>query len=255
MTVERIPFTRTEREGAGGGLEYRERHESFALVGVNRVSIGGGGRVGMFGSHLDSHPTVFRFKLQRAVRVHTNLAYDRFYGDHEAETQNLVEFELTPTQFVELMTSLNMGEGVPCTLRYVDGQRMEDVPDEHETEAQTIVRNFSADMQDIAGSVRPHADRIAEIMAKPSIGKRDRDEVNDLVEKMLRKLSDRTPWILKMFVESTGRLITDGKAQVEAYATSVIMSAGLEAIHKIRARGGEAVSRAVAALTEGHDDE
>jgi hypothetical protein len=249
--TERIPYTRTEETWSGSGhrTELRERHESFGLVGVNRITVGGSARSNMFGSHLDNHPTLFRFTVKRAVRLHTDLAYDRFHLDHEAERTQLIEFDLTATQFVELMTSLNVGEGIPCTLRYVLGEEMEDVPHEHETEAQNIARKFAAEMKDIAGSVKPLTDQVATIMAKTSIGKGDRAEVVSLVSQIVRQFDDHAPFVMKQFVESTGRLVTAGKAEVEAYATSVIMAAGIEHLRQLKERGGEqAVADAVLAL-------
>jgi hypothetical protein len=253
-TTEHIPYTRTEETSHGRGhrTEMRERHESFGLVGVNRITVGGGARSNMFGSHLDHHPTLFRFRVQRAVRVHTDLAYDRFHSDGEADRTQLLEFDLTATQFVELMTSLNVGEGIPCTLRYVLGEQMEDVPGEHETEAQNIARKFAAEMKDIAGSVKPLTGRIATIMAKPTIGKRDREDVVSLVGQIVRQFDDHAPFVMNQFVESTGRLVTAGKAEVEAYAMSVVMAAGIEHLRQLRERGGDqAVAEAVQALDVG----
>jgi len=253
---EHIPYTRTEESSHGSGhrTEMRERHESFGLVGVSRITVGGGARCNMFGSHLDHHPTLFRFTVKRAVRLHTELAYDRFHSDGEAERTQLLEFDLTATQFVELMTSLNVGEGIPCTLRYVLGEQMEDVPGEHETEAQNIARKFAAEMKDVAGSVKPLTDQVAAIMAKPTIGKGDRSAVVSLVGQIVRQFDDHAPFVMKQFVESTGRLVTAGKAEVEAYATSVIMAAGIEHLRQLRERGGEqAVAEAVLALDAGSE--
>jgi hypothetical protein len=252
--VERIPYIRTEESSHGSGhrTEMRERHESFGLVGVNRITVGGGARSNMFGSHLDHHPTLFRFTVKRAVRLHTDLAYDRFHSDGEAERTHLIEFDLTATQFVELMTSLNVGEGIPCTLRYVLGEQMEDVPADHETEAQNIARKFAAEMSDIAGSVKPLTDQVATIMAKPSIGKRDREDVVSLVGQIVRQFDDHAPFVMKQFTESAGRMVTAGKAEVEAYAESVIRAAGIEHLRQLRERGGDkAVAEAVQALDVG----
>ncbi len=246
--VERIPYTSAAR---ADGVE--ERHESFGLVGVSRISCSG--RNAMFGSHLQDHPTVFRFTVQRARRLHTDLAYDRFHGDGECEQQHLLEFDLTATQFVELMTSLNVGEGIPCTLRYVQGERMEDVPLEHETEAQMIAKRFAEEMGDVAGSVKPLTDKIGALMGAPTVGKRAREEVLSLVGRIVRKFDDHAPFVMRQFLDSTTKLITAGKAEVEAYATSVIMAAGMEHLRQLRERGGaEAVTQAIKALGVGAED-
>jgi hypothetical protein len=221
--TERIPYTKTNRSEE----ETVERHESFGLVRIARNQCGGS-KHRLFGSHLDSHSSTFTLTVERSARYHSELAYDRFHADHDAKTTEIVEIEMNSAQFVELMTSLNMGAGIPCTLRRVSGVRMENVPDEHRTEAQLIAENFSRDMKDVAASVKPLTTKIATLMGKASLGKSDRQEVLSLVGMIVRKFDDHAPFVMKQFIASTRSMITSGKAEVEAYANSVIYAAGLE---------------------------
>lgn len=228
--VERIPFSSRAETGSMGGT--RERHESFGLVGVSRISHAGRNR--MFGTHLDQHPTTFRFTVKRAVRYHSQLAYDSYFHDHEAAPVELVEFEMTATQFVELLTSLNVGEGVPCTLRYVMGTRMEDVPEEHKSEHEVIRNTFKRDMLNVAKSAKPATDQIDAILDKKTIGKGDRDEIRGLVRSIVKQFDDHAPFVMRQFTEATTRMETAGKAEVEAYAQQVIRAAGLEYLRQLK---------------------
>lgn len=260
--VERIPHTVIEEPGQGSAhgrlTDVRERHESFGLVGVSRLSYGPGEN-NMFGSHMDRHPTTFRFTVQRATRQHSNLAYDRYHSDGEAARTQLLEFEVTATQFVDLLTSLNQGEGVPCTIRRVLGETMDDVPPDHKTERQLIRERFADEMRDVAKSVRPLTDSIEATLRKRSIGKGDREQIRSDLTQIVRVLSDHAPWVMRQFSESTDRLEIAGKAEVEAYAESVIRAAGLEHLRRLRHMDPDTVQAElaaldVAALPAGEDD-
>jgi len=235
VKVERIPYESNAKKHphTGHREDIEERHESFGLVNVSRLFYGSGTN-NMFGSHLDNHPTTFRFSVKRAIRQHTDLAYDRYHADSDAECPEVVEFEMTATQFIDALTSLNMGEGVPCTLRRVMGTAMEPVPVEHKSERQLIRERFEKEMQDIAKSVQPLTSSIDEILAKKTIGKCDREEIASLVKRIIMTLDDHAPFAMKQFNESTTRMEVAGKAEVEAYADSVIRAAGLEALQAIK---------------------
>lgn len=228
--TERIPYSFTSQVSVGDREEIVERHESFGLISFSRLSHSGHNR--MFGSHLDDHPTTYQLTVRRAQRVHSDLAYDRFRSDHDAERIELITLELTATQFVDLLTSLNMGEGIPCTLRQVMGTTMEDVPVEHQTERILIRNQFGKAMRDIVGSTRPFTDKIKSILGKATIGKGDRKEILTLLDRVLKIFGDSAPFALSQFNESADRMEKAGKAEVEAYAHQVIVAAGLEHLRK-----------------------
>lgn len=226
---ERIPYTsRTEKCPGGPTFTQQvERHESFGLVGVNRISSTG---TRMFGSHLDQHGVMFRFTLLRAKRVHTDLIRDRIYEDYEAECPRLVEFELTAAQFVELMTSLNVGQGVPCTLVSVAGVEMEEVPEAVKSEAEMIHEKFTEDMRDVATTLRPMTDEIEEVLSAKSITKAGREKIRNSVFHIVKKISDSAPYAMRSFTESAGRRLAQGKAELDAIANTALMRAGLKAL-------------------------
>jgi rubrerythrin len=202
----------------------------------------------MFGTHLDQHPTTFRFTVRRAVRHHSDLAYDTFFRDHEAEATELVEFEMTATQFVEMLTSLNVGDGVPCTIRHVQGTRMEDVPEEHKSERELIRSKFTTDMRDLAKTAKPATTKLDTILSKKTIDKSDRNEIRGLVRSIIKQFDDHAPFVLKQFDESADRMETDGKAEVEAYAQQVIRAAGLEHLRRLKDMAPEQVEAELQAL-------
>jgi len=102
----------------------QEKHESYGLVGFSRTTHGGGGDgANLFGCSIKHNHTIV-LKIKRATKERS-LHDDRYYGG-----ETLIEVEMSPNQFAEAITSMNIGDGMPCTIRYVGRQRMAECPEE-----------------------------------------------------------------------------------------------------------------------------
>ena len=83
-------------------------HDAFGMIGVTIVT---GGSDTLFGSDLKHGQTV-RIRIKRA-RSQRNHSRDSFFAE-----DSLVEVTLSHTQFAEMITSPNRGDGIPCTINY-----------------------------------------------------------------------------------------------------------------------------------------
>ena len=224
--TKRTPYrAKTLKNSGGSDGEMQEEHESFGLVSLSRRSHGGG--TSLFGSSISQHPTTIVLSIQRGCRIHSNLAYDRFFHA-EGNDHHIVDIELSSAQFADLITNPNMGVGSPCTIREVNGIRMEDVPSEHKSEQTHIIENFSREMEGVKSKFKPDLEAAQAILAKKTIGKGDREKLSGLLSKIVRVLGDHAPHVAEMFGEATDKMVTQAKKEVEAYASTVIHTAGLE---------------------------
>jgi hypothetical protein len=210
---------------APGGSDTRERHESYGLIGISRQT-GGHGARHLFGSRVQYHPVTMCLRIKRAERAFSNdLSYDRFHS-----RELLAEIEMSAAQFADMVTNMNVGDGVPCSIRYVNGVEMEPVPEGHRAEQHLIVEKFTESMGAIREDAAPLIKQLDAVLAKRSIGKKDRETIAGLFERLLRKQSDSAPYTLGMFNESVDKLATEAKREVEAFMSSIVHSAGLDAI-------------------------
>ena len=85
-----------------------EKDKSWGMVGFYRTY--GGGKE-LFGSDVTNHNTI-RLTIKHA-RKHRELGKDWTMGD-----DIICEVELSALQFAELLTNMNVGDGVPCTIKY-----------------------------------------------------------------------------------------------------------------------------------------
>lgn len=112
---EPIPPTRDE--------EGTESHPAWGMIGASRVSSTPG--AALFDSDLlHGHYVIVR--LQRADRTR-NLLHDFLFGGRR---DRIVEIAMSEAQWASFVSTMNSGEGVPCTIQSVGNDLMPEVPHE-----------------------------------------------------------------------------------------------------------------------------
>jgi hypothetical protein len=69
---------------------------------------------------------------------------------------------MSAAQFADMITSLNMGSGTPCTLHYLAGVEVPSPPD-HVTEAEHIRDNFAGSLDKYKAKVRAYRKKIEDL--------------------------------------------------------------------------------------------
>lgn len=201
--------------------DVREQHPSYGMVGFSRVHCSGEGQH-LFASSIPT-PTTIRLTVRRC-ESHRHLARTRYHGKHE-----LIEVEMTPHQFAELLTSMNQGDGIPCTLRYIDGERQpeppqHDVVKRHNGEFATEIRDMKAKVKKL------HAEATARLADPKPLSKGDRAMIASVLSMVERWLGDSIPFIEKQFREAADKTIAEARAEIDAALTHFIHAKGMTAI-------------------------
>jgi hypothetical protein len=181
----------------------------------------GGGGVRMFGSPIES-PTTIRLTIRRAV-VKRDLAQDWYHGRDE-----LIEVRMSPAQFAELITNMNVGDGIPCTLVRVGGERQPECPQRHVREE--IVDEFKSGMADLAKRVAALSAAALDIVNnkdKKTLTNADRDAIRAALGQITRFLTDSGPFIHSQFDEAMDKTVNAAKAEVAAAITTIAHGLGL----------------------------
>jgi hypothetical protein len=202
--------------------EFKEEHPSFGMIGFSRVT-NSLGRNLLFGSPLDRHHETIVMRVMTAERGH-HLGHDWFHG-----CKRLIEVEMSPMQFAQLLTTMNFGDGVPCTIRFVgDRGKIDPVPDEHISEQVMVFEDMRRDVDDLVGSMNERRRQLKSLLSKKYISKGDREEIARLSESIFLWFEEHIPFAFKSFEESAEKVVTAAKAQVEAFTLSVLVKAGME---------------------------
>jgi hypothetical protein len=207
-----------ERDGYRDG-EKVYTHPAFGQCMVGRVSAGPAG-YSLYGSDF-RHNHFVSLKISRS-ELHRDLNRD---WPHERE--RLIEVWFSEAQWASLLSSIGVGEGVKCTIYHTEDEFMpriphRDVPGLH---AEELVQKT----KDMAARVRAAMKAVETTLAKGVSGVK-RDAVMEELRMLEQELRSNIPFMVKSFEEHVENVVEQGKVEVNAYAESVIRTAGLTAL-------------------------
>lgn len=202
--------------------DFEREHPSYGLVHISRIT-GGSGATRLFGSPLANHYGTIRLSIGPAKWCH-GLHRDNYYGGLRGEH---IEIEMSAAQFADMITSLNMGGGTPCTIRRLAEAQIADPPN-YATEAEHIRDNFEGSLDKYRAKARTYRKKIEELTSKLSA--KARDEIRIALNVIEDQLSSNVPFVVQQFQEATTKITSAAKAEVDAFVTGVVRTAGLEAI-------------------------
>jgi hypothetical protein len=251
--VEQVGPNRMRVVGVEGGVKVKEtdnvisreeyEHPSYCMVGLSRTTSGRGSE--SFGSSIKSCSHVV-LKVSPAAMIRTQLHGEMYM----ARGLPIVEVRLTQLQFAELITNMNVGDGVPGTVEYKDGDRVRYQPPLPTSAREQAARAFKEVMKDTEKDVQEAWEELEEILAKPSINKADREKIRNMARISTRKLKDSMPFVEERFHEATRKTVNEAKAEIDGTITGVITKLGKDALMN---RGGlpEGASEMILPLERG----
>ena len=198
---------------------------AFVTVGFFRQEHGSSG-TSLFGSDV-KHQHTIAMRVSEAEKIR-----DRHLSrDWVHPGKVMLEVVFSPIQFSELLTSMNIGEGIPATLSYHNGQDY--AMPQMETHAQAFKKEIAQDVQSVYSGIQGAYKR-AEVLlgsSKP-LTRPEKDELLGAIEKVNRLFSDHLPFIVDQFSRSLSKMVSEAKADVDAFVERTILKTGIEELHK-----------------------
>jgi hypothetical protein len=207
-----------------------EEHPSYGIVQISRTQ---GGDDKLFGSSI-RHQYKIHMTICKAELIRDDLHHDRhFPRDH------LIEIEMSTTQFAELITSMSLGSGVPCTIRrFCDGDLIgtEACPttpkrEQFEGEFREEVEKMTKDLSSLISESR-------EIL-NGKILKADRERLKGLIFNIESAIKDHMPFMVGMWNEQMDKTVTEAKGEVESFVQTALREAGLGELQKRLEESGQ----------------
>lgn len=198
-------------------------HPSYGIIRFSRVS---GRPPYFFGSEL---PQDHYIELTiEGGELSRDLSNDWYHTDHT----RIVELRMTAHQFSELITSLNIGVGVPCTLQRINGEAVPQQENKEESKKEYTHRAFKERMKEFSIRFKGFQDKVNEITKKQVIAKKDKEEINDVVSALFTELNSNIPFLLECFQEHMDKVVLEAKEEVENAIMHKINTLGLEQLHE-----------------------
>lgn len=200
-----------KKEAISGPLgDERHTHPAFAMIGASRVQSTG---YPLNGSDF-MHGNFIVLKINRSEMTR-GLSQDRHFAK-----QTLVEVALSEAQWATMISSLNIGDGVPCTLQWIQGEGQVPQLPKPRGESKEFVN-------DIRQTVQASIDELTAVMEEnPRLPKKVLHRL-----KMARQgLQSNIPYVVRTFGEHAEDTVEKAKTEIEAYMHGRIQRAGLEAL-------------------------
>jgi hypothetical protein len=189
---------------------------AFGMISISRGHASG--RMPLFGSSIKQRNFI-QITITMAI-LHRDLNYDSYFPQ-----ETIVNLYLSPSQFADAITSFNTG-GVPCTLEWYNGQHIPDPP--FENRRIQFDDEFAKHMEETISENNKYIVEIQKILSKPSIGKKDREEIEKQLDMMRAQISSTLPFIKRQFTEQMDQTVNEAKQEFNQHIEGQLKTLGLE---------------------------
>lgn len=204
-------------------MSERIKHPSYANLYIGRSQCSG--QQALFGSSIKHHD-ITTLRISPAY-MDRDLNYDRYY----AENHPYIEINMSQSQFAQAITSLNMGAGVPVTLRQINGEYIEPCPFVDKREQ--FSNEFREDMNELTKKIKETTKAVEDLIQnKRTFTKADKEQILSTLHSVSQQLSSNYPYMFSMFNEQMDKTVTEAKAEIESHLQARMEDVALKAMGK-----------------------
>lgn len=186
----------------------RKTHPSYGMISFSRIKSNGG--VSLFGSSI-KHNNPIRMEIYHAD-VERGLNRDWFHANGK-----IAEIEMSQSQFAEAITSLNMGDGVPCTVVFTE--RDGKIP---ECDFVSKIEQFKGEFTDHLSGIKDNLDKNIKIIeelfeSRKTLKKSDKEMILSAFYSVKQNIGSNAEFIVDSFNEQMDKTVTEAKGEIESF--------------------------------------
>lgn len=199
-----------------------DTHESWGMIGLYHAQSSGSE---LFGSDV-THHNVMNLTIKQG-QCARSLGHDWYIGN-----ELLIEISLSANQFADLLTNANVGDGVPCTIRYrKDKGAVEYKPQTPKIE--TIYAEADEYAENALASIDESIEKIKALLASGKMPKQAGQEIlNSILGARSNLVGGGKDYFKKCAREDVDRMIVEAKREVQSYVDHKIYSTGIQALQE-----------------------
>lgn len=184
--------------------EPKQTHPSYGMIQICRIT---GGKRPLFGSSI-VHGESIRIRVSTAS-LQRDLHRDWIYDESQ-----IVEIELSPVQYAEMLTHMNT-QGVPCTILRREGKGIPECP--YVDKKDMFKNEFRDKVSRIAECMENMGKAIDELKSAKSIKKSDMERIAGMFANVRQDIVSNMPFAADQFNEHMERATTEAKGEIEAF--------------------------------------
>lgn len=189
----------------------RCKHKSFGKISINRCYAGNKHR--LFGSDIDN-PSFITLTISPA-----ELEIDDITGEERIHQDGIsyIEVEMSSLQFADMIMNHNVNDGVPCTIRRIGGEYIQNFGKETPKGKGERLQDFYREkMTNFAQTFDDKSNKIKELLKKKYLTIEEKEEVSRLIDSLQSNLKSNFPFYLEMFQEQTSKVILQAKTELDS---------------------------------------
>lgn len=195
-------------------------HPSYGTLAFSRRT---GGATPLFGSSIKHRDTI-AMTLYHAD-ITRGLHKDSIYGD-----ERIVEVEMSYSQFAEAITSMNMGNGVPVTIRWTEKEGNIpacDFVSKREQFTNEFKERINKEMDDSQILIKEVTELFNQIEI---LTISDKENVLKKLSKLSQNLECNMDYIIEQFNKQMDKTVMEAKGEIEAFCQNKINSVSSAAL-------------------------
>jgi hypothetical protein len=193
--------------------ETDETHPAYAQVQASRVQ----GKQCLYGTDFVHH-SFMRIRVCRSWLLR-GLSRDWYHST----LQPLIEFDLSEAQWATFISTPNSGTGTPCTLQYVNGQEVPQIPEPPKRKEQ-----FQVELGDTLQTAAAALKDLKLLIDELKIPAKTKQAIFSRINAAQMNVDVNLKFVVNQFGEHIDTLTEHAKIEAAAYLQGVIQRAGLE---------------------------
>lgn len=189
-----------------------ERHPAYGQISAHRFTCGPAG-VAMYGSDF-AHGEGVGITIRRS-QLHRGLSKDWPMGRDE-----LIEVHLSEAQWATFVSTLNVGQGVQCTLRHIDREPIPGIVEPPRRKEQ-----FRNELKERLAEAIKTLESLA-----PLVEDGKKVPLREAVRSLKQQLESSLPFVADQFNEHIETVTEHAKIEVSAYLSNAVQRAGFKAL-------------------------
>ena len=206
--------------------EKTEKHPSYGIARFSRVSGGGN----FFGTVIKPQH-YFTFEIFQGKKEISNLnGEEHFYTDGRLP---IISIKMSSAQFTELITTMNIGNGVPVTLTEVNYKRVEECP-KQTSPLDYAIEKTDEGIDDTAKFCNDYLNEIKELLKNGNVGKKSINEMIHKIDCVIERQKSDAEFYKKELIETGEKVVAQAKAEIENTTMSIVNRLGLKTLEQLK---------------------
>lgn len=191
-------------------------HDAFGQISIFRSS---GGKSALYGSDI-KHNTVVN------IRIHTSKLHRGLSRNWYGQDKLIADIEMSEAQWATFVSSFNIGSGVPCTLKFVNGDNEYRPHIENLNVSELFNQEAKIKLDKSVETLKILKKKLTDGMS--GLSQTKRNEAINHVDAAIRELASNFPFVMDQFEEYIKDSIESAKTEVHSYVNSTLRDMGLE---------------------------